>query len=71
MKWLKIWEADYKAKRISSAEFLPPETAEGLRATITSTLQLCKYLIEKYDFKYLLTGRVNQANLEVLFKYIL
>ena len=55
---------------IPENEFLTKETAHGLRITLTSTLNLCDYLIKKYDFKYLLTGKVNQDNLEVTFLYL-
>ena len=46
-------------------EFLTPETSEGLRLSLQSTMDLCRYLISDYGFHYLLTGKVNQDNLEV------
>lgn len=46
--------------------FLTIETAEGFRLSLVSTMDLCQYLTEKYGFEYLLTGKVNQDNLEVL-----
>lgn len=65
--WLNAWETDtFKNKIIAQEEFLTRETAHGLRVTLRSTLDLCKYLIDKYNFKYLLTGKVNQDNLEVI-----
>lgn len=65
LDWLKDWEKKVKECLIPENEFLSRETAEGLRVTIRSTLDLCKYLIENFRFEYLLTGKVNQDNLEV------
>lgn len=53
---------------ITSDEFLTVETAEGFRLSLISTMDLCHYLIQKFDFEYLLTGKVNQDNLEVIQK---
>lgn len=52
---------------ITSDEYLTKETANSLRITLHSTMDMCRYLIEKFDFKYLLTGKVNQDNLEKFF----
>ncbi|XP_066586111.1 uncharacterized protein [Prorops nasuta] len=49
-------------------EFLTMETANAFRTSLISTIDLCHYLIENFDFKYLLTGKVNQDNLEVYYK---
>lgn len=50
---------------ISADEFLTSGTAQGLRLSLQSTMDLCRYLIDNCGFKYLLTGKVNQDNLEV------
>ncbi|XP_011875542.1 PREDICTED: uncharacterized protein LOC105566272 [Vollenhovia emeryi] len=52
---------------ITCDEFLTQETAQGLRITIQSTIELCRYFIEKFQFENLLTGKVNQDNLEKFF----
>ena len=65
LEWLNDWEKDCKENLISEDRFLTRETASDLRITILSTLEMCTYLISKYEFKYLLTGHVNQDNLEV------
>ncbi|XP_033211785.1 uncharacterized protein LOC117169483 isoform X2 [Belonocnema kinseyi] len=66
LEWLSEWENNQLKGLIHADEFLTKETAHGLRLTLTSTMDLCHYLIDKYDFKYLLTGKVNQDNLEVI-----
>lgn len=45
--------------------FLTPQTADGLRVTIKSTLDLVKYLTTNVGFSSVLTGRLNQDSLEV------
>lgn len=65
IEWLNAWESAMMAKEITEDEFLSLETAEALRLSLQSTLDLCSYLIENFNFKYLLTARVNQDNLEV------
>ena len=67
LTWLNAWEErTFVKKNIDQSDFLTKETAHGLRVTIRSTLDLCKYLIDNYNFQYLLTGKVNQDNLEVM-----
>jgi len=53
-------------KKISKDEYLTQNTADGLRVTIKSTLELSKYLIEQCGFKYILTCKMNQDRLEVI-----
>lgn len=50
---------------IAADEYLTSETSKGLRISLTSTMEMCCYLVDKFDFKYLLSGKVNQDNLEV------
>lgn len=51
--------------KIDSKDFLTKSTAEGLRVTLTSCKDLADYLIDNFNFSYLLTGRINQDSLEV------
>lgn len=46
-------------------QFLSDNTAEGLRVTLNSTIEIIKYLIEEFNFSYILTGKITQDNLEV------
>jgi len=64
-----MWENNLISGKISADEFLTTSTAEGLRVTLISCKQLADYMIEKYDFHYLLSGKINQDALEV-YKYI-
>ncbi|XP_026666952.1 uncharacterized protein LOC113463923 [Ceratina calcarata] len=63
--WLNNWESNVSKKLITKDEFLPNNTTQGLRVTIKSTMDITDYLISKYDFDYILTGRLNQDSLEV------
>ena len=67
MQWLDNWEMAMIKGEIDSDEFLTKETAEGLRLSLRSTMDLYRYMIERYGFQYLLTGKVNQDNLKVVF----
>lgn len=51
---------------IPPEEFLTIDTAHGLRLSLHSTMDLYRLLISEYNFEYLLTGKVNQDNLEVI-----
>lgn len=66
IEWLNTWERNKINGLITADEFLTKETAQGSRVTIQSTLDICSYLINRYKFKYLLTGRLNQDNLEAI-----
>lgn len=68
LKWLDNWEEQMIHKKISNQEFLTQSTADGLRVTINSTIQLSKYLLEECKFKYVLTFKMNQDRLEVNIK---
>ncbi|XP_036146648.1 uncharacterized protein LOC118646884 [Monomorium pharaonis] len=67
LRWLDEWELAVSKTDITAEEFLTVETSKGLRISLRSTMDLCKYLIDKFNFKYLLTGKVNQDNLEKFF----
>lgn len=62
---LNSWEQLVKNKQISDKLFLTRQTAEGLRVTLLSTINLTSYLVDKYHCQYVLTGRLNQDALEV------
>jgi len=51
--------------KINESDFLTKQTAEGLRVTIQSTIDLTKYLLD-IGFYYVLTNKMNQDKLEVL-----
>jgi hypothetical protein len=63
---LNSWESNLEAEKIESQDFLTKSTAEGLRVILTSSKDLSAYLIDKYNFSYLLRGEVNQDSLEVM-----
>ncbi|XP_024876926.1 uncharacterized protein LOC112457861 [Temnothorax curvispinosus] len=67
LQWLNNWETAMVKKEIKPNEFLTTTTSRGLRITLQSTLHMCRYLIEKFNFDYLLTGKVNQDNLKKFF----
>lgn len=53
------------AHHITPEEFLTPQTAQSLRVTLHSTIDLSMYLLEKCGFEYVLTGKMCQDPLEV------
>lgn len=65
LKWLDDWEQRVVDKLIKPEHFLTSNTAEGLRITLTSSIQICCYLKEKYNMNYVLTGKINQDSAEV------
>jgi hypothetical protein len=65
IKWLDDLEAKVQSGQIEKKNFLSSSTAEGLRVTMTSTLELITYLESSCDFKYVLTGKLNQDKLQV------
>lgn len=65
MERLNEWENKVNTNCIPKSAFLTKETAEGLRMTLSSTLDLIKDLVNNYAFPYVLTGKINQDALEV------
>lgn len=65
--WLDNWEQRVLEKLIKPNQFLTNNTAEGLRVTLTSSMQICCYMQEKYNMSYILTGKINQDSLEVMY----
>lgn len=52
LKWLDQWEKQMMQREISREEFLTQSIDEGLRVTITSTIELTKYLLKECQFKF-------------------
>lgn len=67
LKWLNEWESAVVRRDITAEEFLTVQTSRALRISLHSIMDMCQYLVDKFNFKYLLTGRVNQDNLEVTY----
>lgn len=65
LNFINDWEIMLAEKQISKEQFLTSSTAEGLRVTITSTLELCDYLLSTRKFNYVLTNKMNQDPIEV------
>ncbi|KAH6939754.1 hypothetical protein HPB50_021558 [Hyalomma asiaticum] len=51
LKWLDDWEQEVCSGAISKDMFLAPSTAEGLRVTMLSMLELSEYLLAQCGFK--------------------
>lgn len=62
---MDLWENHVLNHSISEDEFLTKTTAESLRVTIKSVINLSKHLLEECEFKYVLTSKMNQDCLEV------
>lgn len=54
-----------KTGKIKPEDFLTLTTAQGLRVTLQSTIDLSRYLLESCGFDYILTGKMCQDPLEV------
>ncbi|KAL5239381.1 hypothetical protein ACI65C_006791 [Semiaphis heraclei] len=67
LKWLDSWESKILSGEITEKLFLTKSTTEGLRVTLNSTIAMTNYLVEKFEFKYILTGKINQDALERFF----
>lgn len=51
LEWLNRWELAVQKGDITLDEFLTQETAQGLRISLQSTMELCRYLIQKFQFQ--------------------
>uniref|UniRef100_A0A2S2PSU5 Transposable element P transposase-like RNase H C-terminal domain-containing protein n=1 Tax=Schizaphis graminum TaxID=13262 RepID=A0A2S2PSU5_SCHGA len=69
-QWLDSWESNYDDGNITADEFLTHQTAEGLRVTIQSYIDITLYLLDECNFSYVLTSKMNQDNLEKFFGVI-
>jgi len=65
LKWLDDWELHVLEKRIKPNHFLSNNTAEGLRVTLISSMEICSYLRENYNMQYILIGKIYQDSIEV------
>lgn len=65
LSWLNDWEINVTKKLIPENKFLTKNTAEGLRITIQSTIDLIGQLHD-CGFDYVLTSKINQDCLEVI-----
>lgn len=65
LEWLDNWENNLNNNLIKEEEFLTKQTAEGLRVTLKSTIDLVNYLLNDCGFAYVLTSKFNQDCLEV------
>lgn len=65
MIFIDQWESNMLNNKINESDFLTKQTAEGLRVTIQSTIDLSTYLLD-IGFHYVLTNKMNQDKLEVL-----
>jgi len=63
--WLNDCELKVQTGEVHQNKFLSDNTAEALRVTLISTIDITKYLIKEFNFSYVLTGKINQDNLEV------
>jgi len=63
--WLDEWHANLTKNLIREDEFLTISTAEGLKITIKSTIDLVEYLLNECGFEYVLSAKINQDCLEV------
>lgn len=65
MGWKRTGRRYIPQSNIPEVEFLTKSTAEGLRVTIKSIIDLSKHLLEECGFKYGLSSKMNQDRLEV------
>jgi len=45
IKFINLWEQNLMDQKILESEFLTKPTADGLRVTMKSTIELAKYLL--------------------------
>lgn len=64
LQFLQEWENEAK-NDANKFEFITNSTCYGLKITLRGALEICKFLVHEYGFKYLMTSRLNQDNLEV------
>ncbi|CAH1731085.1 unnamed protein product [Aphis gossypii] len=64
--FINSWEQNLLDQKIMESEFLTKQTADGLRVTMKSTIELAKYLLQS-GFRYVLSNKMNQDRLEVIY----
>jgi len=67
--WLDNWESNVTNNLIPEDKFLTKNTAEGLRMTIQSSIDIINYL-HSCGFDYVLTSKTNQDGVEVSILHI-
>lgn len=67
LAFLDNWERELRDGHIQKEMFLTPNTAEGLRVTLHSTIDLSTYLLTSCNFRYVLTAKMNQDPIERFF----
>ncbi|KYQ47745.1 hypothetical protein ALC60_13219 [Trachymyrmex zeteki] len=60
------WETLLEEGTITKNGFLTRQTAEGLRVTLRSMMDITLYLTNEFNFPCVLSGNINQDSLEVL-----
>ncbi|XP_031781250.1 uncharacterized protein LOC107981268 [Nasonia vitripennis] len=66
LHFLREWESKAK-KEINKYEFITDQTCYGLKVSLQGALEICRFLAKDCNFKYLMTARLNQDNLERFF----
>lgn len=67
-EFINKWESNLKDQLINKDDFFTTVTADGLKITLKSTIDLIDYLLNDCNYKYVLTAKLNQDCLEVYFK---
>ncbi|KAF0726762.1 Uncharacterized protein FWK35_00025159, partial [Aphis craccivora] len=68
IEWITTWEDNLIHNIIKKDDFLTKATADGLKITLRSTINLVNYLLYEKDFAYVLTAKFNQDCLETSLK---
>ncbi|CAN8028705.1 unnamed protein product, partial [Ixodes persulcatus] len=63
--WLDSWEREVHDGTISPDMFLTQSTAQGLRVTLKSTIDLSVYLLTKCSFDYVLRCKFNHDAIQL------
>ncbi|KAL5245800.1 hypothetical protein ACI65C_013168, partial [Semiaphis heraclei] len=69
-EFINEWESNLKNQLINKDDFLTTTTADGLKITLKSTIDLIDYLLDDCNYKYVLTAKLNQDCLEKFFGII-
>ena len=64
LKFLREWEETAKDQK-NNFQFITDSTCYGLKISLQGALEICEFLVNKCNFQYLMTARLNQDNLEV------
>ncbi|CAH1736906.1 unnamed protein product [Aphis gossypii] len=68
--FINEWESNLKNQLITKNDFLTQMTADGLKITLKSTMDLVDYLLNECNYKYVMTTKLNQDCLEKFFGII-